>query len=128
MDVGVRSARLFSGLVVADCGGAVPADCRRIPRTLHPLRSRDPHLGHAPEPQYSVYSTQLTTGRRRFGKDFQTAQRLIGRLALGDNPPVLLERVRGVMWGVMAASDSLSVVLREGYALHADVLPFTFAP
>ncbi|MHB1313034.1 MAG: hypothetical protein ACYC3L_13545 [Gemmatimonadaceae bacterium] len=71
---------------------------------------------------------QPTTGRWRFGKDFQTAQRLIGRLALGDNPPVLLERARGVMWGVMAASDSLSVVLREGYALHAEVLPFTLVP
>jgi hypothetical protein len=71
---------------------------------------------------------QPTTGRWRFGKDFQTAQRLIARLALGDNPTVLLERARGVMWGVMGASDSLAVVLREGHARHAAVLPFTLAP
>ena len=71
---------------------------------------------------------QPKTGRWRYGRDFQAAQRLIGRLALGDDPPVLLERARGVMWGVMGASDSLSVVLREGYATHAAVLPFILAP
>jgi hypothetical protein len=79
---------------------------------------------------YAAVNTeaQPETGRWRFGKDFQTAQRLIVRLALGDEPPVLLERARGVMWGVMGASDSLAVVLREEYARHAEVLPFTLAP
>jgi hypothetical protein len=79
---------------------------------------------------YAAVNTEVQpeTGRWRFGKDFETAQRLIVRLALGDDPRVLLERARGVMWGVMGASDSLAVVLREGYARHAEVLPFTLAP
>jgi hypothetical protein len=74
---------------------------------------------------YSAISSEMRPNHTPlFNDDFSAARRLMNRLTLASDSAQLLDRARGVMWGVMGQSRALGEILHAAYEQRAAYLPF----